>query len=82
MAKQQFICTACHHVGNRKKVTPGSFWIELFLWLFFVLPGVVYSLYRFLSKKEVCEACGNPTMIPTNTPKGQELLKEVEVKQA
>lgn len=76
MNKKEFICTTCYKVGNSVKKTPGSIWIEIILWLFFLLPGVIYSVWRLMSKKEVCQSCGNPTLIPIDTPKGQELFRK------
>jgi ribosomal protein S27AE len=69
----QFVCTTCGYVGKRKKVAKGSFLLELFLWLFFILPGVIYSVYRLSTKQKVCPKCGNATMIPTDTPAGRKL---------
>ena len=40
------VCTVCGSVGFPKKVTPGSFLVELGLWIFFILPGVIYSVWR------------------------------------
>jgi hypothetical protein len=74
--KKQYICTICGHVGLSKKKVPGSLIIEVMLWLAFLLPGVIYSIWRMASAKEVCESCGNATLIPTDTPKGQELLNQ------
>ncbi|MCK9356289.1 MAG: hypothetical protein M0R22_03945 [Dehalococcoidia bacterium] len=53
----------------------GSFWIELILWIFFILPGLVYSLWRLTTRTRVCPKCGEPNMIPLDTPKGQELAQ-------
>ncbi len=35
-----------------------------------------YSVYRLASKKLCCEKCGNPSLIPIDTPVGQKLMKE------
>ena len=44
-----FICLRCRSVGTPRKVTAGSFGIELVLWLFLLIPGLVYSLWRMTS---------------------------------
>jgi len=74
MAKKQYICTTCKSVGTPKKVTPGSIWIEIILWVAFIFPGLLYSIWRLISKKEVCSQCGSSTLIPLDTPAGKELL--------
>ena len=39
-------CPHCGVTGMPRKVTKGSFGIELILWLFFLLPGLIYSVWR------------------------------------
>jgi len=58
-------CPNCGTVAKPKKVTKGSFLIEVFLWLLFIIPGVIYSLWRLTTKAEVCPKCGAPNMIPS-----------------
>ena len=72
--KGQWICTTCGYIGRPKKVTRGSFWMEVVLWMLLIVPGIIYSVWRLTSKQKVCPKCGKPTMIPLDTPMGQELL--------
>lgn len=74
--KQKFICTICGYVGFPKKVAKGSRAVEFILWLLFLAPGLVYSIWRRANKQNTCPACGNVKMIPVNTPAGQKLAKE------
>lgn len=76
MPKQDMICTTCGFVGPAVTKTPGNIWYEIILWIFFILPGVLYSIYRLASKKQVCSSCGNPTLIPIDSPKGQEMMRK------
>jgi ribosomal protein L32 len=73
---EESVCKACGHIGYPKTITKGSFLTEVILWLFFLLPGLIYSIWRLTSKEEVCPRCGNATMIPVDTPIGKQLLKE------
>jgi len=70
------VCTMCGFVGAPRKVVRGSFWIEIILWLMFIIPGLVYSIWRLTTKKQVCPKCKNPTMIPIDTPMGQKFMSE------
>lgn len=70
-----FICTSCGYLGESRTITKGNFLIEVILWLFLVVPGLIYTIWRLTSKHSACPKCGNPSMIPVDTPKGQELLK-------
>jgi hypothetical protein len=72
--KVEMICTTCGYVGTAKMRKKGSFLIEILLYLIMILPGALYTVWRLTTREKVCPACKNPTMIPTNTPKGQALL--------
>lgn len=74
--KQKLVCTICGYVGFPKKVARGSGAVEFILWLLFLGPGLVYSIWRRANKQNTCPACGNAKMIPVNTPAGQKLAKE------
>jgi hypothetical protein len=73
MAKQS-ICTTCGFVGYPKKYCKGSFLLEVVLWLCFLVPGFIYSIWRLTSKYDGCPACKNASMIPVDTPLGKRLV--------
>ncbi len=75
---QTFVCTECGYLGKSKTETKGSFLIEIVLWLFFIIPGLIYSIWRASSKEVVCPQCRNASLIPANSPKGIKLVKEME----
>lgn len=64
----------CRYTGKSKTKVKGSFLLEVFLWLFFLLPGIIYTFWRHTTKQKVCPRCGHAAMIPVDTPKGQELM--------
>ena len=66
------ICTECGTVGYPVNKTPGSFFIELILWLCFLVPGLIYSVWRLASRKKACSICSGK-MVPLNTPMGKRL---------
>jgi hypothetical protein len=70
------ICTQCGSVGKTSKITRGSFIFELILWLCFIVPGLLYSVYRATTKVEACKICKSRDVIPLDTPRGQKILKE------
>jgi len=76
MANQQFICTVCGNIGNPKTMVKGSILTELFLWLFFILPGIFYSIWRLSTKSKVCSKCGSINLVPVESPVGIELVKK------
>ncbi len=73
MAKY-LLCLNCGTQGKPKLKTKGSIFTEILLWLFLIIPGLIYSIWRLSSRSEVCPSCGAPNMIPLDSPKAQEIL--------
>lgn len=69
-----FVCTRCGTVGRLRTRTKGSFLIEVMLWLAFIVPGVLYSLWRLTTRARVCAACGSDALVPVNSPAGQRII--------
>jgi hypothetical protein len=61
-------CKSCGHTGKPRIVTGGSIWIELVLWLCFIVPGLVYSLWRLTRRGQRCEKCDSTDLVPTDSP--------------
>jgi|ERR1035437_8235693 hypothetical protein len=74
----KMICPACGTCGVPKTVTRGSMGIEILLWLCFIVPGIIYSLWRLSTRGEACPACGHAGMIPANSPNGKRLAQQFE----
>lgn len=66
-------CKQCGTVAESKTETPGSILIELILWLCFLIPGLIYSLWRHSRRHEVCRACGSADIVPIDSPIGKQL---------
>lgn len=74
MAKKLF-CPSCGHTGKPKVMTKGSILIEIILWICFIVPGLIYTLWRQTSGKyTACPKCGNTSMIPPDSPMAQKML--------
>jgi predicted RNA-binding Zn-ribbon protein involved in translation (DUF1610 family) len=73
---KEYICTACGHVGDSKTVFKGHFLIELVLWLCFIVPGLIYTIWRRTSTFEACPTCGNPNLLPAHSPMARKFLAE------
>lgn len=78
MAKKEYICSNCGTVGKPKVTYQGSSLISILLLLLFVLPGLIYMIWRDTTRKEVCKECGGEDLIPINTPKGQEIYAKFQ----
>lgn len=71
-------CSACGHEGPTKQITKGSTAIELVLWLLFLVPGLIYSIWRHNSRTAGCEVCGATTLIPPNSPMALQQKKTLQ----
>lgn len=70
----KLLCNNCGTISEPIKVTKGSFFIELLLWVCFIIPGLVYSLWRLTTRYKACPACKESGMIPLNSPKAKQIL--------
>jgi hypothetical protein len=73
MADQK-LCTVCGAIGTTKRNMKGSLFTELVLWFFFVLPGLIYSIWRHSTVAQVCRTCESAAVIPLNSPAAQQVL--------
>lgn len=69
------VCTTCGHHGPTRRETRGSIWLEVVLWLLLIVPGLVYSVWRMTTRRQVCAACGATTLVPADTPTGRRMLQ-------
>lgn len=76
MAKQ--MCTRCLETVKAEKVTKGSFVIEVLLWLCFLFPGVIYSVWRLTTRYWACPSCGSPELVPSESRRAKQLRGELE----
>lgn len=73
------LCATCGSVARPWNHTPGSIGIELLLWLCFLLPGVLYSIWRLASRKPACPHCLSHDLLPIDTPRAQHLAAQLGV---
>lgn len=69
------VCTACLAVATPKRITRGSFAVELVLWFFFIIPGLIYSAWRASTRYFACPLCGSAELVPVGSPRGAQLLE-------
>ena len=71
-----FICAKCGTKTKPITVTRGTIWIEIVLWLFLLIPGIVYTIWRLTSKYKACSICKSPDIVPLDSPRGKKLTTE------
>lgn len=70
----KYVCLNCGSVDKSKTKVKGSIGIEIVLWIFFIVPGIIYSIWRWSSVYKVCRVCGNANIVPMDSPKGREMI--------
>jgi len=87
----QVICKTCGTIGPRKRITKGSFLVELVLW--FVIPllcglfltpaglliavlGPIYTTWRWVTSYKGCSVCSGWDVIPAGTPTAKRMQAE------
>jgi hypothetical protein len=71
-------CPVCGTVARPRTVTKGNFGLEFFLWLLFIIPGLIYTLWRISNQSKGCPAC-KAIMIPGNSPVAREAMAHRQV---
>lgn len=70
------ICKQCGTLNETGDSLPGSGWIELVLWLCYIVPGLVYSIWRRTKRNAACAACSSRELVQVGTPVGSQLLQQ------
>lgn len=58
----RFYCATCKTFSARC-ASKGSGWIELVLYFFWIVPGILYSLWRRTGRTRSCPRCGAGTIL-------------------
>ena len=74
MAMPKYVCTACCCTDKPIKYRRGRNKREILLWICFIVPGLLYTIWRNTSTILACPRCETTTMISTKTPHGQRLI--------
>lgn len=70
----QYLCRSCGTVGKPKVRNRGSSAIEIILWLCFIFPGLLYTLWRMGRKDRYCRSCKSAAVIPADSPIARQML--------
>jgi len=77
-SKKTLVSPDCGNVGRMVSITKGSFLIETIIWLMFLIPRVLYSVWRFSTRIKGCSLCGSQHRIPVFSMRGQTLLTKFQ----
>lgn len=69
MQPSHFLCTQCGaQTSVPLRVPPGSPWVALALAVPFILPGIVYTVWRYSMQRTLCPTCRHAQLIPADAP--------------
>lgn len=74
------LCTNCGTQAKPKKIVKGSMGLEILLWICFIIPGLIYSLWRSTSaaRYQVCPSCGAPNMVKLDSPIAKQIIEKTK----
>ncbi len=76
--KNEVFCPTCGNIGKPKLMTRGSIFIEILLWICFIIPGLIYSLWRQTTKYKACRFCQSISVIPGTAPNVYKLIEKFQ----
>lgn len=71
------ICTSCWTQQVPKKVNVWSWALELVLYIFLLIPWVIYSCWRVSNARLQCSYCNSNSIVWIDSPMWKKLLKEL-----
>ena len=66
--KMLFYCNSCHN-SSARAVMKGNGWIELILYFVYIIPGILYSIWRRSGQPNICPICNAPALVPISAAK-------------
>lgn len=72
-----FVCTTCGTMFNRPKIVkPGHWLITVVLVFFYIIPAVIFEVWRTAKERKCCPSCGAATVIPSASTFGQRIVAQ------
>jgi len=72
--EMRYYCNACHnHSANAKM--KGNGWVELLLYLLYIAPGLIYSVWRRSGTRNICPVCTKDALVPAASAKSVPVAK-------
>jgi len=64
LLSREIHCTTCNFEGNAKTIHKGSLAVEIALWLCFLAPGFIYTIWRMTAGKySGCPQCKSERVV-------------------
>lgn len=66
----KYYCNSCQNYSPTA-LMKGNGWIEFVLYFVYLVPGIIYSIWRRNGPPNVCPLCKAPGLVPAAAAKGQ-----------
>ncbi len=70
----KMLCRTCGNVGTPRQTLKGHWLISFILLCLYVVPGLIYMIWRRTGIKPACTVCGSEQLVPPGSLGGQEHL--------
>lgn len=71
---RKYLCMECGCQREPIIAKRGFLIIELFMWLMYILPGVIYSIWRRVRTQQVCTNCRTPSIVLTSSSRAMGIM--------
>ncbi len=72
---KKYVCMECGCQRDPVDAKRGLLVIEICMWLLYILPGVIYSIWRRVRKQPVCSKCRNPSVVLTSSSRAMGMMR-------
>ena len=72
---KKYVCMECGCQRDPIDAKRGLLVIEIFMWLLYIIPGVIYSIWRRVRKQKVCSKCRNPSVVLTSSSRAMGVMR-------
>ncbi len=70
-------CKSCKNKTMNPK-RKGNGWIEIILWICYIIPGLIYSIWRRSGQPNICPTCNKNTLIPAMFNEPESVKRNIE----
>lgn len=62
-------CVRCGSIGEPDRKLKGSGWITFLLLFVYIVPGLIYMIWRRSGNTLACKKCGSHNIVPADSPR-------------
>ena len=75
---RKYVCMECGCQQKPVDAKRGLLVIEIFMWLLYILPGVIYSIWRRVRTQQVCSKCRTPSVVLTSSSRAMAMMRLIK----